>query len=103
FVAMHGALGLFFSSFIKRPGIASASLLGTVVAGNGIAGQVAAADFPGARFFALLAPDQHPRIIRDSLFDRTGDFPALTAGFDVWASVAFIVVTTVLAGWFIYT
>lgn len=103
FVAMHGALAFFFSSFIKRPGIASASLLGTVTAGSGIAGQVAQADFPGARWFSLIAPDQHPRIIRDDLFDRVGAFPAVDAGFDTWASVIFIVVATVLAAWFVYS
>jgi ABC-2 type transport system permease protein len=101
FIVMHGALVFFFSSIIKRPGIASSALLGTVVAGNGIARQIALADFPGARWISLVAPDQHPRIIRDHLFGRSGGFPAELAGFDVWASVISIVVVVAAAAWFV--
>lgn len=101
FIAMHGALAFAFASIIKRPGMASAALLGTVVAGNGIAAQIVDAGFPGARWLALIAPDQHPRIIRDSLFGGSITFPAETAGFDVWASVGSIAVVVAFTAWFV--
>lgn len=101
FIAMHGALVFFFSSIIRRPGIASSALLGTVVAGNGIARQIALADFPAARWISLVAPDQHPRIIRDHLFGGSGGYPAELAGFEVWASVISIVVVVAAAAWFV--
>lgn len=103
FIAMHGALAFFFSSIIKRPGMASAALLGTVVAGSGIASQVAQSSFPGARWFALIAPDQHPRIIRDHLFGGGFGYPAVEAGFEVWASVIFIAVAVALSAWFVHS
>lgn len=103
FIAVHGALGFFFSSIIKRPGMASAALLGTVVAGSGIASQVAQSSFAGARWFALVAPDQHPRIIRDHLFGGGFGHPAVQAGFGVWASVIFIVAAVALSGWFVHS
>lgn len=101
FIGMHGALAFFFSSIIKRPGMAAAALLGTVVAGNGIASQVADSDFPGSRWFALLAPDQHPRIIRDELFGGPFGYPASQAGFDPWVSVVVIAAAVLATAWFV--
>ncbi len=101
FIAMHGALVFFFSSIIKRPGMASAALLGTVVAGNGIASRVSMSDFPGARWFALIAPDQHPRIIRDQLFGGPFGYPASQAGFDPWVSAVVIAVAVLATAWFV--
>ncbi|HLV89721.1 MAG TPA: hypothetical protein VKZ47_01455 [Acidimicrobiia bacterium] len=103
FVAMHGALAFFFSSFVKRPGIASASFLGTILGANIVADQFARVDFPGSRFLTLIAPDQHPRIIRDFLFDRQGFFPATEAGFDAWVSAIVIAVFTALVAWFVHS
>ncbi|MCI0677751.1 MAG: hypothetical protein L0Z63_01720, partial [Actinobacteria bacterium] len=61
------------------------------------ASRVAEAEFAGARFISLLALDQHPRIIRDRMFNDTVTYPAEAAGFDVWASVAVIVVAALAA------
>jgi hypothetical protein len=89
------------SSVIDRTGIAAASFLGILVAGGGVAGRVAEATFPGAKFASLLALDQHPRIIRDYLFEDTVSYPAELAGFEVWVSVLVIVVLFVAGAWFI--
>lgn len=101
FVALHGALIFAFSAVIGRPGIAAAAYLGVITAGGGIAGRVAEASFPLARWVSLLAVDQHPRIIRDNLFNDTVDYPAELAGFEVWVSVMVIVVAVALAGLFV--
>jgi len=97
FVALHGAIVFALSAFINRIGFAAPAFLGLLTAGSGIAARVAEASFPGARWFSLLALDQHPRIIRDYLFEDTVDYPAELAGFDVWASVVVIVVLVVFS------
>jgi ABC-2 type transport system permease protein len=97
FLALHGSIVFILSSIIDRTGIAAAAFLGLIIAGSGIAAAVAAAGFSGARWVALLSIDQHPRIIRDYLFENTVEYPAEAAGFDVWASVLFIAVLTVIA------
>jgi ABC-2 type transport system permease protein len=101
FIALHGSLIFILASVIDRTGIAAAAFLGILVAGDGIAGRVAEATFPGAKFASLVAPGQHPRIIRDYFFGDTIAYPAEIAGFDVWVSVAVIVGVTVAAVWFI--
>ncbi len=97
FVALHGALVFTLAAVINRTGIAAAAFLGVLTAGSGIAMRVAEASFSGARWVSLLALDQHPRIIRDHLFEDTVDYPAEIAGFEVWMSVVVIAVL-VLAG-----
>jgi ABC-2 type transport system permease protein len=101
FVALHGALIFILSSVIDRTGIAAAAYLGITTAGSLIAARVADAGFTGARYVSLLALDQHPRIIRDSLLGDTVTYPAESAGFEVWASVIVIAVLVVLAAWFV--
>ncbi len=101
FIALHGALVITLSSVIDRTGIAAAAFLGILVAGGAVAGRVAEATFPGARYASLLALDHHPRIIRDYLFQDTVDYPAEVAGFEVWASVVVIVVLVIAAAWFV--
>lgn len=90
FVGLHGALIFPLSSVINRTGIAAAAFLGVITAGSGIAARVAEASFAGARWVSLLALDQHPRIIRDYLFEDTVEYPAEAAGFEVWMSVVVI-------------
>ncbi len=90
FVAMHGAIVFALSAFINRTGFAAAAFFGIVIAGQPLAGRVSEASFTGARWFALLDPDQHPRIIRDHLFNDTVRYPAETAGFEVWVSAVLI-------------
>lgn len=97
FVAMHGAVVFALAAFINRTGLAAAAFFGLIVAGGPVAGRVAEASFPGAKWFALLAPDQHPRIIRDYFFNDTVDYPAELAGFEVWVSAAVILGTVAVA------
>jgi ABC-type transport system involved in multi-copper enzyme maturation permease subunit len=101
FIGLHGSVIFILSSVIDRTGIAAASFLGILVAGGGVAGRVAEATFPGARYASLLAVDQHPRIIRDYLFENTVEYPAEIAGFEVWVSVVVIVVLFVVGAWFV--
>ena len=44
-----------------------------------------------------MALDQHPRIIRDHLFEDTIDYPAEIAGFEWWVSVVVIAVLALVA------
>ncbi len=97
FIALNGAIVFVLSALIDRTGIAAAAFFGLLTAGGGIAARVAEASFPGARWASLLAFDQHPRIIRDALFEDTVEYPAEMAGFGVWTSVAVVVVVVVAA------
>lgn len=101
FVALHGATVLILASVIGRTGIAAAAFLGILTAGTGIAARVAEASFSGARWVSLLALEQHPRIIRDFLFEDTVEYPAEAAGFEVWASVLVIAALAAGAIWFV--
>ena len=101
FVALHGALVFILASVIGRSGIAAAAFLGILTAGTGVAARVAEASFAGARWVSLLALEQHPRIIRDNLFEDTVQYPAEAAGFEVWASVVVIAVLAAIAVGFV--
>lgn len=101
FVALHGAIVFILSTAISRTGIAAAAFFGITTVGSAITGGVSTLDFPGSRWVSLLAIDQHPRIIRDHLFENTVEYPAEAAGFGVWTSVLFIVVLVVFAIWFV--
>ncbi len=101
FVGLHGAIVFILSTAIGRTGIAAAVFFGITTAGSGIAAGVSTLSFPGADWVSLLAVDQHPRIIRDFLFEDTVEYPAEAAGFEVWASVVFILVLVAIAAWFV--
>ena len=101
FVALHGAIVFGLSSVINRTGIAAAAFLGVLTAGGGVAATVAEGSFSGARWFSLLALDQHPRIVRDNLFGDTVQYPAEAAGFGVWTSVIVISVLVIVAAVFV--
>ncbi len=101
FIALHGAVVFLLSTVIDRTGIAAAAFLGTLFAGGAIAGRVAEAGFPGARFFSLLALDHHPRIIRDYFFGDTVTYAPEIAGFEVWVSAVIIIGLAVGAAWFV--
>lgn len=101
FIALHGAIVFPLSSVIDRTGISAAAFLGIITAGSGIAARVAEASFAGARWVSLLALDQHPRIIRDYLFEDTVEYPAEAAGFEVWMSVVVIAVLATAATAFV--
>ena len=101
FVTLHGALVFILASVIGRTGIAAAAFLGILTAGTGVAARVAEASFAGARWVSLLALEQHPRIIRDYLFEDTVEYPAEAAGFEVWASVVVISIMAAIAVGFV--
>ena len=101
FVALHGSIVFVLSTAISRTGIAAAVFFGLTTAGSGIAAGVSSLDFPGSDWISLLAIDQHPRIIRDYLFEDTVEYPAEAAGFEVWVSVVFIMALVALAVWFV--
>jgi ABC-2 type transport system permease protein len=101
FIALHGAVVFALSAVIDRTGIAAAAFLGILFAGAAVAQRVAEAAFPGARYFALLAVDHHPRIIRDYFFGDTVAYAPEQAGFEVWVSVVVIVGLMALAVWFV--
>lgn len=101
FVALHGAVVFVLAALIDRTGIAAAAFLGLLTAGGAVAARVSEGGFAGARWFALIALDQHPRIIRDYLFEDTVAYPAEIAGFDVSASVAVIAALVVIGGWYV--
>jgi hypothetical protein len=101
FIAVHGAVVFALSAVIDRTGIAAAAFLGILFAGAAVAGRVAEAGFPGSRYFALLAVDHHPRIIRDYFFGDTVPYAPEQAGFEVWASVVAIVVLVIAATVFV--
>ena len=97
FVALHGAIVFSLSAVINRTGLAASAFLGILIAAGGVAEAVATATFSGARWAALLALDQHPRILRDYLFEDTVDYPAELAGFDPWVSAVIVVALVVIA------
>jgi ABC-2 type transport system permease protein len=101
FIALHGAVVFALSAVIDRTGIAAAAFLGILFAGAAVAQRVAEAAFLGARYFALLAVDHHPRIIRDYFFGDTVAYAPEQAGFEVWVSVVVIVGLMALAVWFV--
>ena len=103
FLAVHGGLLAILSSLIDRPGFAAAAYLAILTAGNGIAGVIADADFPGSRFVSLLALDDHARYVRDWVFDvNLGDYRPEESGFEPWVSAVAIAVVAVIGSWFAY-
>lgn len=103
YLAVHGGVLAILSSLIDRTGFAAAAYLGILTAGNGLAGVIARAGFPGARFVSLLALDDHARVVRDWAFDSNlGQFRPAEAGFDPWVSAVSIAVVALGGAWFTY-
>jgi ABC-2 type transport system permease protein len=103
FLAVHGGLLAILSSLIDRTGFAAAAYLAILTAGNGIAGVIAAADFPGSNFVALLALDDHARVVRDWVFDVSlGLYRPEEAGFEPWVSAVAIAMVALIGSWFAY-
>jgi hypothetical protein len=103
FLAVHGGLLAILSSLIDRTGFAAAAYLAILTAGNGIAGVIADAGFPGSRFVALLALDDHARYVRDWVFDSSlGLYRPEEAGFEPWVSAMAIVLVALVGAWFAF-
>lgn len=100
FLTLNGGVLAIISSHVDRTGIAAASYIGVLTAGNGLAGALAQAGFPGSRFLSLLALDDHPRYVRDWIFDvDLGRFTPEVHGFAPWASAVVIAVVAIGGGW----
>lgn len=96
---LHASLVVALSAVIPRIGFVAGAYLGTLTIVNGLITQVvSAASFAGSRWLALLAFEQHPRVIRDWLFSiDTVEYVPEAAGFDPWISVAAIAAVVVIA------
>lgn len=96
FVAVHGGTLAVLSSHIDRTPFAAAAFLGVFIAGGNIARVLSTSDVPGARWFSLLAFDDHARYVRDRIFDiDLGRYAPEVAGFDPWISGIAIAVVAV--------
>lgn len=103
YLLLHGALVTAIAAVVNRTGAAAAIFLGILTAGGSIASRIGLIDASGARFVSLLALDQHPRIVRDWIFDIQGvTYPAEEVGFSPWVSVAMIVVVALAGLWWVH-
>ena len=92
YFALHASLIFLASSFINRVGAATAAFLAGVYGLNLVALFFQeAVTAPAARWATLVALEQHPRHIRDWIFDRSSDvvIPA-QAGFGPGVSLAVV-------------
>jgi len=80
------------AAFVPRTGLAAGVFLGIMIILNQIvAAIVELGTFPGSRYVALLALEEHPRIVRDWVFGiTTGEYTPRVAGFDPWVSLAVV-------------
>lgn len=103
FILIHGGLLAVVGAYVDRTSFAAATFLGILLAGGNLAGVISEAAFPGARFASLLALDDHPRYVRDWIFDSDlGSYWPERAGFDPWVSLAVIVVVAVAGSAWVY-
>ncbi len=101
YLVAHASISFLLGAYLPRVGAAAAAFLGVLLVLNGVSGAlVEAADVP---LGGLLALEQHPRVVRDWIFDiQTVEyFPAL-AGFEPWMSLVVTVATAVAAGALIF-
>jgi len=98
YLALHGSLAFAIASYVPRIGFAAGTYLGAVIIANRLADFLSGADFAGARWFALLSFEQHPRVIRDWVFGLDGRTIMGSAGFDPWLSLVVVGAVTVLSG-----
>ncbi|MBK5267107.1 MAG: hypothetical protein JJE47_06675 [Acidimicrobiia bacterium] len=99
YIATHGSIAFAVSAFLGRSGLASGLYLGFIIITNNVAGLiVSVATFPGAKYAALFALEQHPRYFRDWVFGTNAGFLIMEeAGFDAWVSLVCIVAIVALS------
>lgn len=103
FILIHGGVLAVVGAYVDRTSFAAATFLGILLAGGNLAGVISEAAFPGARFASLFALDDHPRYVRDWIFDSDlGSYWPERAGFDPWVSLAVIVVVAVAGSAWVY-
>ncbi len=107
YLSVHASVAMALAAVIPRRGFAAGAFLGGLVILNQVIDVVARADFPGARYFAFLAVERHPRIVRDWAFDiTTVDYTPLAVGFEPWHSLvaaAALVFISWAVVWFRYS
>lgn len=70
YFAVHASVAVMLAAFLPRVGAAAGLFLGVMFIFNGIAAFfIEGTEVPGARYFTLLALEQHPRYVRDQVFD----------------------------------
>jgi len=96
----HVSIAFGVSAFVPRTGLAAGVFLGIMIILNQIvASVVELGTFPGSRYVALLALEEHPRIVRDWVFGiTTGEYVPRAAGFDPWVSLAAVGALFALVG-----
>ncbi len=104
YIATHGSIAFAVSAFLGKSGLASGLYLGFIIITNNVAGLiVGTANFTGAKYAALFAIEQHPRYVRDWVFDSNAGFLIMEdAGFDPWVSavcIVFVVAVSALIVW----
>lgn len=99
YIATHGSIVFAVSAFLGRSGLASGLYLGFIIITNNVAGLiVSVATFPGAKYAALFALEQHPRYFRDWVFGTNAGFLIMEeAEFDAWVSLVCIVAIVALS------
>ena len=99
YIATHGSIAFAVSAFLGKSGLASGLYLGFIIITNNVAGLiVGSANFTGAKYAALFAIEQHPRYVRDWVFDSNAGFLIMEeAGFDAWVSAVCIVVVVAVS------
>lgn len=104
YLALHGGLVTAISAVVNRTGAAAAIFLGILTAGGSVASRIGLLDAPAVKYVTLLALDQHPRIVRDWVFDiTTADYPAVEVGFEPWVSVLIIAVVAIGSWLFVHS
>ncbi len=93
YFALHAALAFFAAAFINRAGAASAAFLAGLFGLNLVAlFAQEGVSASGARWLTLLALEQHPRYIRDWIFDTdSGVVMPAEAGYGPEASLAVVI------------
>ena len=103
YLALHGAIVTAISAVTPRSGAAAAIFLGLLTAGGSVASRIGLIGNSFTRWVTLAALDQHPRIVRDWLFDiDTVEYPAEQVGFSPWVSVAVIVAVAVVGIYWVH-
>ena len=99
YFVLHASLVVALSAVIPRIGFVAGAYLGILTIVNGLVEElVNQASFEGSRWLALLALEQHPRVVRDWLFDiDTVLYVPEAAGFEPWVSLAAIGAMAVVA------
>ena len=98
YMAVHSSVAMSMSALIPKRGFAIAAFLGALLILNPVVFLISQSSIPGARYYALLAIEQHPRIVRDWAFDiQTVDYIPAQAGFEPWHSLAVALVVVIVA------